>query len=161
MSPNWPIRSSSNLSKLIFSLSILFTNMILGVSYFSRFFHAFSVPTSIPEEPSTRRTEPSLALLAPYISPIKSKYPGVSSILNLVLFHSTGITDVPIETCLAISCLSKSDIVFPSVTFPCLVVTPVANSIASVKVVFPLLLCPRRATFLIFSVEYAFKIHSP
>ena len=82
-SPSSDFSSSSNFSKLIFSLSILFTKTILGVEYFSRFFHAFSVPTSIPEDTSTKSTEPSLALLAPYISPTKSKYPGVSSRLNL------------------------------------------------------------------------------
>src|SRR5690625_481467 len=133
----------------------------LGLLCFSSKFHAFSVPTSIPAVALTINMAPSLALRAPYVSPTKSKYPGVSNMLNFLSFHSTGIDAVPMETFLAISSFPKSETVFPSSTFPCLLVTPVTYKIASVSVVFPLPLCPIKATFLILSASYVFIIYSP
>ncbi|MPM05540.1 hypothetical protein SDC9_51830 [bioreactor metagenome] len=135
--------------------------MILGMFLCSAYFHAFSVPTSIPELASTTKTALLATLRAPYTSPTKSKYPGVSRKLILVLSYSIGMIEVPIETCLSFSSLSKSETVLPSSTLPMRFVTLVKYKSDSVSVVLPQLLWPIKATFLILSVLYVFIYFIP
>ena len=152
LTPNISLKSSTTLKKSAFSRFILFTNTILGMFFWLVYSQPFSVPTSMPDEASTNSTAPSATLRLENTSPTKSKYPGVSRILILTSFHSTGSTEAPIEICLFISSGSKSEAVVPSSTFPILSTALPLYSMASARVVFPLPPWPISATFLILSV---------
>ncbi len=95
--PNVFFKSSITFSTSTFSLSILFTRKNVGIPFSLQIFHAFSVPTCIPDDASTIITAASAALIPEYTSPTKSKYPGVSIKLILCLLYSTGTMDVLIE----------------------------------------------------------------
>ena len=153
-------KSSTTCRKLALSISISVTNIILERLYFSQISQAFFVPTSIPFLPDTTIIAASAALTASSTSPTKSKYPGVSKKLILVLSQITGTTEVWMENCLLISSLSKSLIVFPSEIFPIRVVMPDKYAIASTRLVFPAPPCPKSTTFLILSVVNTSIFHS-
>ena len=78
----------------------------LGEPNFLQASHAFSVPTWMPEEASTKIAAASTPLSAPCTSPAKSKNPGVSTKLILTLLYSTGTNVVLMEYPFSISILS-------------------------------------------------------
>ena len=133
-------------------MSISVTKIILGSLYLSHISHALFVPVCIPAFPDTTITAASATETASSTSPIKSKKPGVSSILIFTSCHSIGTSDMWIEHLRLISSLSKSLIVFPSSIFPIRDVIPERYAIASVSEVLPQPPCPNRTTFLILSV---------
>ncbi len=73
----------SAFSKFAFSLSILLTTKHAGISSSFTNSQTLSVPTSTPEEASTRTTAPSETLKAPLTSAKNSRNPGVSRIFIL------------------------------------------------------------------------------
>ena len=104
--PNLSLSSSIVASTSTFSLSVLLIRKNLGIPNCLQEFHAFSVPTWIPEEASTIIAAASTALSAELTSPTKSKNPGVSTKLILTLLYSTGTSEVLMEYPFSISILS-------------------------------------------------------
>ena len=104
--PNLACNSPMVLSISTFSLSVLVIMKNLGISAFLQAFHAFSVPTCIPDDASTRIAAASTALRADWTSPTKSKNPGASTKLIFTLLYSTGTMVVLIEYPFSISILS-------------------------------------------------------
>ena len=95
--PNFSFICSNVLSKSAFSLSILFIKNALGRFILLQYFHAFSAPTSTPDTAHTTIVAISIAFIPCIISPSKSKYPGISTILIFVLLDSTQAIEVDKE----------------------------------------------------------------
>src|SRR5947199_1906478 len=76
--------------------------------------------------------------------------------LSLWPSYSSGRIDSEVEIPRLCSSGSKSETVFPSSTRPMRWRSPLANSIASARVVFPELPCPTRATLRILAVGKVF-----
>ncbi len=138
--PNFSLSASMTASTSTFSLSVLLMIKNRGMSNWLQEFQAFSVPTWMPEDASTKIAADSTALMAELTSPTKSKNPGVSIKLSFVLL--------------------KSLTVLPSSTRPSRLMTPFAKSAASRNVVFPLPPCPTSAMFLMFSLVYPFMLYA-
>ena len=107
---------------------------------------AFSVPASMPVEPSTVRRAASQKGIEAASSPAKSKYPGVSMKVIRFCLYSTALIDAEIEIPLFFSSSVKSETVLPSVTVPCLLIAPALKSSDSTRVVFPDVPCPATQT---------------
>ena len=86
----------------------------------------------------------------------KSKRPGVSIILNLILSYSNVASFDERVVCLLTSSGSKSQTVLPSATFPSLSVAFALKRRASASEVLPEPAWPAMAIFLMFSELYCF-----
>ena len=95
--PNLSFRAWMTSSRLTFSLSVLLMTKNLGTLNFWQEAQAFSVPTWMPEDASTKMAAASAAFRAELTSPTKSNTPGVSRKLILVLLYSTGTMDREME----------------------------------------------------------------
>ena len=104
--PNFALRSSITFSTFTFSLSVFVRTKNFGVPAALVASQAFSVPTCIPDEASTKMAAASTALSADCTSPAKSKKPGVSRKLSFTLLNSTGTSVVLMEYPFSISILS-------------------------------------------------------
>ena len=122
--PKVPWRSASTSSKLVRSLSNLFTKIIRGRFRSAAWCQRSMVEWSRPVDASTTNTAMSATAMAPTASPAKSKVPGVSRMFTLWSFHSRVASAVVNEWPTSFSSGSWSQTVDPSSTRPTLLRIP-------------------------------------